>query len=215
MLLGLGHFLVRVPAAQLKGEEKMTGSAMFTAVPGLVLMVVAAVPIASHAVDVRPVFKAGIDTGGDTIFTATFTDGKKDSIKANEGLYVGGGVSVLNDSKNIETEVTANVKYTSITASNGDVSWTRYPLEALVFYRMPQFRVGGGLTYHVSPKLSGSGVAGGVNVKVDDALGVVLQGDWLITQRVSLGLRYTNLSYKANGVSANSDGVGITFGFRF
>jgi hypothetical protein len=80
---------------------------------------------------------------------------------------------------------------------------------------MPQFRVGGGLTYHVSPKLSGSGVAGGVNVKVDDALGVVLQGDWLITQRVSLGLRYTNLSYKANGVSANSDGVGITFGFRF
>jgi hypothetical protein len=44
---------------------------------------------------------------------------------------------------------------------------------------------------------------------------VVLQGDYLFTQKASLGLRYTNLSYKANGVSANSNGVGVTFGVRF
>ena len=193
----------------------MTGSAMLKAVLGLVLMVIAAVPIASLAADVRPVFKAGYDTGGDTIVTAVFTNGSTKSIKANEGIYFGGGASFLLDSKDIEIETTLSIKYTSITASNGDVTWTRFPLEALVFYRAPKFRVGGGLTYHLSPKLSGSGVAGGLNVNVDDALGVVLQGDWLITQKASLGLRYTNLSYKANGVKANSDGVGVTFGMRF
>jgi hypothetical protein len=193
----------------------MTGNAMLKAVLGLVLMVVAAVPVASLAADVRPVFKAGYDTGGDTIVTAVFTNGSTKSIKANEGIYIGGGASILLDSKDIEIEMTASYKYQSITAGNGDITWTRIPLEGLVFYRAPKFRVGGGLTYHLSPKLSGSGVAGGLNVNVDDALGVVLQGDWLITQKISVGLRYTNLSYKANGVKANSDGVGVTFGMRF
>jgi hypothetical protein len=188
---------------------------MLGAVPGLVLMLAAAVPIACHAVDVRPVFKAGIDFGGEKIVTATFTNGKTDSIKANEGLYLGGGVSILTDSKDIEVEATASGKYTSISASNGDITWTRFPLEALVFYRFPNVRLGGGLTYHVSPKLKGSGVVGGLNVKVDDALGAVLQADYLITQKVSVGGRYTLLEYKANGVAAKSNGVGITFGMTF
>jgi hypothetical protein len=188
---------------------------MLRAVLGLLLVVFAAFPLASLAADVRPVFKMGYDTGGDKIVTAVFTNGSTKSIKANEGIYIGGGASILLDSKDIEIEVTASYKYQSITAGNGDITWTRIPIEGLVFYRAPKFRVGGGLTYHLSPKLSGSGVAGGLNVNVDDALGVVLQGDWLITQKASLGLRYTNLSYEANGIKANSDGVGVTFGMRF
>jgi hypothetical protein len=190
---------------------------MLGAVPGLVLMLAAAVPVTCHAIDVRPVGKLGFDFGGDKIVTATFTNGKTDSIKANEGVYLGGGVSILNDSKNIETEVTINVKYTSITAGNGSIKWTRYPLDALVFYRMPQFRLGGGLTYHLSPKLSGSGVVGGLNVKVDDALGVVLQGDYLLGQKMALGLRYTNLTYKPSGggADAKSNGLGVTFAVAF
>jgi hypothetical protein len=193
----------------------MTGSAMPKAVHGLVLMVVAAVPAAVLAAEVRPVFKAGYDTGGDTIVTAVFSTGSTKSIKANEGVYIGLGASILLDSKDIEIEASASYKYRSITVANGDITWTRIPLEALVFYHAPKFRVGGGLTYHLSPKLSGSGVAGGLNVNVDDALGAVLQGDWLVAQELSVGLRYTSLSYKANGVTAKGDGVGVTFGMRF
>ena len=193
----------------------MTGSAMFKAVPAMALMLVAAVPAASLAADVRPVAKLGFDFGGDNLVTAQFSNGSSESIKANELLYLGGGASIITDSKDIEVEVTLSYKFKNISATNGDIKWTRFPLEALVFYRMPKFRLGGGLTYHVGPKLSGSGVVGGLNVKVDDALGVVLQGDYLFTQKASLGLRYTNLSYKANGVSANSNGVGVTFGVRF
>jgi len=84
----------------------------------------------------------------------------------------------------------------------------------LVFYRLPQFRVGGGLTYHLSPKLSGSGPAGNINTKFDDSAGFVLQADYLL-QKITVGLRYTSLEYKLGGGSVKSDGVGVTFGISF
>jgi len=180
-----------------------------------VLVLAAAVPAASRAVEIRPLFKAGVDFGGDTIVSATFTSGTTDSIKANDGFYIGGGVLVGTGVQNLEVEVSLAYKYTDISATNGDVTWTRFPLEALVFYRFPQFRVGGGPTYHLNPKLEGSGVAGGLNVNVDDALGLVLQADYLITPKITLGGRYTILDYKANGVAAKSDGFGISFGLGF
>ena len=193
----------------------MTGRLGLRSFTTLALAIAAAAPLGSHAVDVRPVFKGGADFGGETIATATFTNGSQKSIKANEGAYIGGGASILLDSKDIEIEATLSYKYTSITASNGDVTWTRFPLEVLAFYRMPKFRLGGGLTYHLSPTLKASGAAGNFNVTVDDALGAVLQADYLLTPKFTLGGRYTILEYKANGVPAKSDGVGITFGFIF
>jgi hypothetical protein len=176
---------------------------------------VAVFPAASRAVEVKPLFKAGIDFGGDTIAQVTFTDGSTDSIKANDGFYIGGGALIGTGIENVEVELSLAYKYSSINASNGDITWTRFPAEALVFYRFPNFRVGGGPTYHLSPKLEGSGVVGGLNVSVDNALGVVLQADYLLTRTITLGGRYTLLDYKANGASARSDGVGISFGISF
>src|SRR5712691_1221874 len=198
------------PAAQLKGEKNMTGSTFRRLLPALALVAAAVVPVASHAVDVRPMLKAGFDFGGDKLITVIFADGSTKSINANEGLYFGGGVSILSDSKDIETEVSLSYKTTGINASNGSVDWTRFPLEVLVFYRLPQFRLGGGLTYHLSPKLSGSGPAGNISTKFDDSAGFVLQADYLL-QKITFGLRYTSLQYKVGGASAKSDGVGITF----
>lgn len=188
---------------------------MFKAVPGLVLMVAAAVPLACNAADVRPVAKAGFDFGGDNLVTAQFTNGSSDSIKANELLYLGVGASVITDSKDIEVEVTLSYKFKNISATNGDIKWTRYPLEALVFYRFPKYRLGGGLTYHLSPKVSGSGIASNINGNFDDSIGLVLQADYLITQKLSVGGRYTSLKYKVGGASFDSSGVGVTFGMRF
>jgi len=193
----------------------MTRSTIRKSLRVLALIFAVAAPLGSQAAEVRPVIKGGVDFGGETIATATFSGGSTESIKANEGAYVGGGVSIILDSKNVEIETTLSVKYTSITASNGDITWTRYPLEVLAFYRMPKFRLGGGLTYHLSPKLKASGAAGNFNVNVDDALGLVLQADYLFTPKFSVGARYTILEYKANGVPAKSDGVGITIGFIF
>jgi len=183
---------------------------------GLILVLVGSAAIAdvSQAAEVRPALVAGFDTGGDKIVSVTFTNGESDSIRANEGFYLGAGVSVLNDDKNIEFLGTVNYKFQTIHASNGDIDWTRVPLDALLFYRMQSFRVGAGVTYVMSPKISGSGVAGGVNVKVDDALGFLVQADYLIG-KVAIGVRGTFVQYKAGGQTASGNGVGITFGFTF
>jgi hypothetical protein len=195
----------------------MKGSVLRKPLPVFVLSLAAVVPIVSHAQEFKPMIKAGFDFGGDTLVNVTFTNGETDSIKANDGFYFGVGVSILATSE-IEAELSLSYKFESITAENGDVDFTRMPLDALVFYRFPSpsIRVGGGLTYHLNPKLSGSGIAGGLNATFDDALGFVLQADYVFPKLFLVGVRYTQLEYEAsNGAKAKSNGAGLTFSMRF
>jgi hypothetical protein len=171
----------------------------------------------AHAMDVKPFVKAGYDFGGDTLVTVTFSDGSTETVKANEGFYLGGGASIVSDSKRIEMELSLAYKFSLINASNGDIEFTRLPLEAVVFYRWDRVRLGGGLTYHIKPELEGSGIASPIDVEFDDALGFVLQGDYRVTDKMAIGLRYTNLKYEVSGTSASakSNGLGLTFSYRF
>jgi hypothetical protein len=176
----------------------------------------------AQAMDIRPVILLGADFGGDTIINVPFTDGSSESVKANEGLLLGGGASILNESKTLELQVTLAYKLNMVIASNGDITWGRIPIELLAFYRAPRVRIGGGLTYHLSPELSGTGEASGLDVKFDNALGFVLEGDYLFAGEGSwsgafLGLRFTSLKYKEKnfGTSFNSNGIGAQIGYRF
>jgi hypothetical protein len=178
------------------------------------LALIALAPACSHAAEVRPLIVAGYDAGGDKIVNVTFTNGKGDSIRANEGVYIGGGLSVLNDARNVEFQGTLSVKYQGLHADNGNVSWTEFPLDALVFYRAPSFRLGGGVTYVMNPRAKGSDAASNIDMTFDNALGAVLQGDYLVEQ-VSLGLRYTLIDYKLGGTTVKGSGVGVSFGFAF
>lgn len=176
---------------------------------GVGLLVGGATP--ALALDSSFAYKLGYDSGGDTLVTVTFVGGDTENIKANRGLFFGGGVSMVNETKDIETEITLSYKFDDISASNGDITFSTWPLDALAFYRTPQVRVGGGVTYHLNPDLSGSGVASGLNVNFKDSLGFIVQADWRISEKVNLGLRYTALDYEVEGSSAsvNSNGIGI------
>jgi hypothetical protein len=178
------------------------------------LAALAAVPAVSSAAEVKPAAVFGYDVGGDKLVTVTFANGDTRSIRANQGFYFGGGVDVLNDDKNIEFLGTINYKFAAVHADNGDITWTRIPIDALLFYRMQSFRVGGGLTFQLSPKLKGSGAAGSLNVNVDDAVGLLLQADYLLG-RVAIGARATFVDFKSGGATAKGNGLGITFGFTF
>ena len=168
----------------------------------------------AHAAGLRPVLVAGYDAGGEPVATMTYTTGHSDSIKANEGLYLGGGVSVLNEAGNIELLATLSVKYQGLHADNGDIRWTRFPLDALLLYRWPSFRLGGGLTYVMEPRVKGSGASSSIDATFDNATGVLLQGDYLL-DAVALGVRATLLDYRFGGSTIRSSGVGVSFGFRF
>ena len=168
------------------------------------LLALLAVP--SHASDIRPTFKAGIDLGGDTLISVPTSGGSGSStkdIRAGNGLFVGAGASILSDAKDLELEVTLNYKFAGISAQNGDINWSVLPLDALAFYRIPNWRFGGGLSYHINPSLKGSGVAGGLNANYKDALGLVLQGDYMFGDKIKLGLRYVAVKYKADTIQTS------------
>lgn len=171
-------------------------------------LAVAASP--AFALDTGFAYKLGYDSGGDTFVTVTFFGGDTANIKANRGVFLGGGVSLVNDAKDIQTEITLSYKVDDISATNGDITWSRWPLEVLVFYRAPKVRVGGGVTYHLNPDLTGSGVASGLNVNFKDSLGFIAQVDWRVADKVNLGLRYTALDYELEGFpNVKSNGIGI------
>ncbi len=169
------------------------------------------------AAEVKGHAKVGYDTGGDTLVTVVFNNGDRENIKANQGFFFGGGVSIVTQDKAIETEISLTYKVDDITASNGDVTWSRWPLDALVFYRWDKVRVGGGLTDHFSPKLSGGGVVSGLNVSFKTSVGEILQADWRITEKMNLGARYTILDYelKNTNTKIKSNGLGIVFSGSF
>jgi hypothetical protein len=174
--------------------------------------------LGAQAADFRPLINAGLDLGGDTIVTARFVDGEEEEIKANEGVYLGGGVAIISAAKDWEYHVTLAYKFSLIDADNGDIEWTRVPLEALAFYRLQRVRFGGGLAYHISPRLEGSGVVGGLDIKFKNALGFIAQVDWRIRQNIALGGRYTLLEYDAKSPasgSAKSNGIGLSFSMNF
>jgi hypothetical protein len=172
----------------------------------------------AHAAELRPLLKAGFDLGGDTIVDVVFANGDREAVKANEGFYIGGGAALIDDARNMEYHLTVAYKFAVISASNGDIEWTRIPLEALAFYRWQRVRLGGGLAYHVNPQVDGSGVVGGLDIKFRDALGLILQADWRITDTIALGGRYTMLEYEAKAPAsgtAKSNGIGVTFSISF
>lgn len=172
---------------------------------------------ATQAVEVGTMIKGGYDAGGDSVVRADFTDGSTRSIKANQGFYSGGGVSILNDDETLEAELSLSYKVTILSASNGKASFTRLPLDALAFYRWPKLRVGGGLTYHIHPSIDGSGSLSEASRSFDNAAGFVLQGDYLFTRKLSVGVRYANIEYKQRNPSASfrGDGAGVAIGYRF
>lgn len=187
-----------------------------TFIPGLLFAAVAA---PAQALEVRGIAKLGFDFGGDTLVTAVYTSGTTSKIKANEGMYLGGGVSLLTSGKSMSFDLTAAWKFTSIDATNQTFDFTRFPLEALAFYNFSGdhgVRLGGGLAYQLNPKFKASGSLANGTINFDNAVGYVVQLDYLAKSHpnarggINWGLRYTAADYEADGVpTASGDGLGI------
>jgi hypothetical protein len=183
-----------------------------------ILLAMLCLALGVEAAEIRPLIKAGADFGGDTMVTVVFDDGDTHKIRGNQGFYIGGGAAIIDAERNMEYHLTAAFKFYFVDADNGEVEWTRVPLEALAFYRLQHVRLGGGLTYHVNPRLEGTGFATPLDIKFKNPLGVVLQADWRATESLGLGVRYTFLEYEAKGNftgTAKASGFGITASFSF
>lgn len=174
------------------------------------------------ALDISPTLKLGYELGGDKLLTSFLSGDDVDAVGTHDGLAIGGGLSLLSAAKAFELELTGSYKFEQISTRNSDLVWRRYPIDLLMFYRFLGVRAGGGVTYHLAPEISGGGNLNAADAKFDNALGGIVQFDWLTSgvesgSNVSVGLRYTFIKYqlKGGGAEFSSNGAGIHLQYRF
>ena len=166
----------------------------------------------SQAQEIKGVFSLGAEFGGDSILSIRYADGSTSTLKGGNGGLLAGGI-LYNYSEVFSAQATLGIKYTQTAeATNQTTTFMRFPLEALGFYTVDSIhaRFGGGLSYHISPKIDASGALVNGTVNFDPSLGFILQGDYIHEQKMFFGLRYTSMKYKTGSISVD----GSSFGFQ-
>jgi hypothetical protein len=170
----------------------------------------------------------GLTFGGDTVATAKYTDGSSKSIKGG-GLYqLGLGGLYQFESTPMALLLSANYHADSVTASNGDMSFHRYPVEILAYYTgKDRFRFGGGARIVTSPEASLTINGSTQKVTFDNTTGIVAEIGYRMAPRSWLNFRYVSEKYKVKNytstsgitvpVSGTTDGshIGVNFTFEF
>lgn len=165
----------------------------------------------------RGIVAIGLTFGGDTFTTVQFDNGDNESIKAGELALFGGGLVYEQD--NWQIQGTINYYSDRTSGENGDVCFTRIPVELLGFWKQGNFRLGGGITHHLNPEfeIDIDNSAENGTIEFNDATGFVIQGDYLFSNQFGLGLRYTSIEYEVDFVNEKVDGdsVGVIFSYVF
>jgi hypothetical protein len=172
-------------------------------------------PIALYA-------SVGYDFGFTRAVQVIMSDGSSRGLDANAGLVLALGVEALPvlDGR-LRTRFTVGLKHDSISASNGNVDYLAFPVEALEVLEVGPARLGAGLSFSLAPKLSGSGVARDLAARLDPSLGFVGHAAWAWRTgrrgEASAGLRllWQRLRSADTGAVVNANAVGAVAGFAW
>ena len=156
----------------------------------------------------RFLIESGLEYGGDPLATLYYTNGNEQTMRAGQGAYlaVGGDLQIAS-APGLLFRATVGLKYNTTAAENANIRLTRFPVNAMAYYRIADgFRLGAGATTHR-----------GINFKGDDFL-PDLRLSSSVGPRFEFGYRwialtYTNLKYTdgANqAFSASSVGLSVS-----
>ncbi|CAA6802085.1 MAG: Unknown protein [uncultured Sulfurovum sp.] len=183
-----------------------------------------------NASDLNPMLQFGYDFGGKTLATVEqydyYTGYDTAKIKAGQGLSFEAGAAVNSEGSDLELQFLVGYKFDRESAANGSVTWDRIPLTALGMIKNNRWKFGGGITYHLNPELSGSfsGISNGqafddsVDDTYDNAIGGVIQAQYMMSDSSAIGLRGTFIEYELKNnpsVVASGNSVGINFSYTF
>jgi hypothetical protein len=185
----------------------------------LAMAVLSSVTMASSAegqVKLRGMARLGAEMGGEQVIQFQYADGSTPDVTAGGGLLVSAGAA-LALFNSLDAQVNAGWKYRTIPeASNQEASWSRVPVEALLFYHMPMgLRVGGGATMHLGNVLEASGAALNSRVEFKNNPGYLLQAEFVM-RKLSFDVRYTLMKYEVeSGGTGTVDATSVGAGFSF
>ena len=187
-----------------------------------------------HAAEFKGMAGFGYDFGGETLVSATNSEGRTAKLNANEGQVWYGGLLMVTDE--FETQATIGYKSGRLDATtgslsisatpiylngkNGYVAFTAIPVELLEFYRVGNIRLGLGFSYIINPTVvidttpNTSGTNG--TYKFDNTVATLAQIGWVPDSGYfSIDLRITSVKYKQNSPATSRDFSGGSAGVYF
>jgi hypothetical protein len=144
----------------------------------------------------------GFTYGGDKLATGTMD---KNNLMAGKGLLFVAGLDFrLTETFSLQSTIGAHIDAVS-TYYSGDATFRRTPIELLAYYHpAKRWRLGGGLRYVLSPKVEFDS-ASSRDREFKNAVGVVLEGEFLLSDHVGFKLRLGSEQFKnKNTVPAGS-----------
>jgi len=163
----------------------------------------------------------GLAGGGDNLVTAQFTNGDSSSLSAGGGVSVAIGATVtplwIGNTLGLGLGGNIGWKYDSISASNGSIAMSRYPLDlwAQTLIALSDSWYGhllAGAHKESGVNLSGSGVISGSG-DFGSPWGWMAQGGFYATSSwhmaFGVGLRYTSVHYTFAGHTFDASNIGL------
>lgn len=169
---------------------------------------------------VRLVAWTGYDYGFQELLEVEFENGSRQTLRLNGGgvLAVGAAFWPLQDGR-FETRATVGLKYDSIRASNGSVTYLAFPVEITESWNVRPLRLTGGASLLLAPRIRGSRFLEGADLDLKSSLGLVGQAEWVLPFRggrgsLSFGLRYLwqKLEPKQGGGAEDASALGAVLG---
>lgn len=162
----------------------------------------------------------GLSYGGDELVFLTYSDGTSETIDGGDGEQFSIGFFVKPfENRGFESQFTMGISEYKVKASNGTVTWSRYTVDLIQFYRFIDLRIGAGVTYHHNPVIKGTGIANSIDCSFDDSIGLILELDWFLglweAFEIIAGLKFTDIDYRINNQKFSGNSVLVSFGFYF
>jgi hypothetical protein len=144
--------------------------------------------------------------GGDTLISTT----SGGDVNAGGGINYVIGVQNKIGENGKSLSLALGYMIQSMDASNGSAEITTLTFDAIYSIAVNVHRFGIGASYHMGPTYKDN-IAGFSPLKIefDDALGLILQYSYTMSERFQIGARLTNMNYEVNGLSLDADSFGL------
>lgn len=159
----------------------------------------------------------GVTAGGDELASATYTNGDSVAIKAGAGVVFTAGLD-YRIAPEFSVQGSVNFHVDDQTASNGDMRFQRFPVEVIGFYHPnSQWKVGGGVRYVNSAKLSGSGAASIEDASFKKTTSAIFETEYMFAPNLGVKVRYVKeeLELKEWNAKVKANHVGISGVYYF
>jgi len=188
----------------------------------IALAALAAASSMAYAQDAAPqqglhwIVGADVGGGGDTLVTVHYTNGNSQAVKSGGGAQIKGGFTYTLSSS-LTLLGTLGLEFATTAATNGNVTFSRWPVEALGLWSLGEkVRLGGGMRIATNAQVTSSGAASNLGTtSFQGKMGVVLQGEYLFTPKNAVTLRFIKEQYEVNNVSVNADHVQVGYNHYF